>query len=297
MTGPSALALALTLAGPSAPSKDPAGTVGGGDPVTKGSTDLDGVGAFGASAERDGEAAKDATVLQLSAGAILNTGNARALAATGATKFRLRRKVHEFGAGLAGNYAQAAADNDSPVERTVGNVQGRVRYDYFFAKRWSVFLMATGRHDPFQGLDARINVDPGVAFYAIDEKKHRLWFETGYDFQFDVRTDDARIIRDDDEMPTGVVLAPTRINHAARLFAGYSNHLSEAVTFDTGVEYLQSFLAVRRWRVNWEAGVTASLGKRFALATSFTMRVDNDALPDVKKIDTVTAISLVVSLL
>jgi putative salt-induced outer membrane protein len=219
------------------------------------------------------------------------------LAATSAANFRLRRDIHQFGAVFAGNYAQSAADRDSDIQRTVSNIQGRVRYDIFFAKHWSAFSMVTARHDPFQGLELRLNVDPGIAYWALVKKAHRLWFEAGYDYQFDLRTDEARIVEDEDGIPTGEILRPVRHNHAARLFAGYANHLSEYVTFDTGFEYLQSFLVARRWRINWDLGLTTNITNRFALATTFTMRVDNDPLPNVRKVDTITALNLVVTIL
>jgi putative salt-induced outer membrane protein len=290
-----ALALSLVAAQPEPLPEEPGGTVGADDPASTGSTELEGAGKFGEATVVEEET--DATELLAAAGGILNTGNSRSLAATAAATFRVRRDIHQFGAAFAGNYAQAAFDNDSPIRATVGNVQGRVRYDIFFAKRWSVFTMVTARHDPFQGLALRLNVDPGVAFYAIQKKPHRLWFEVGYDYQYDYRTDEARVVVDDEGTPTGEILAVDRHTHAARLFGGYSNHLSEAVTFDTGLEYLQSFLLGRRWRINWDIALTAAIAQRFALATTFVMRVDNDPLPRIKKIDTVTALSLVVTIL
>ena len=298
-----ALALVAASAGPA---EEPKGTVGTKAPASAGKTELEGTGQFGTATvlvEED-EEETDATELKISAGGLLSTGNARALALTSLARFRLRRDIHEFRADMAGNYAQSAVDRDTDLEATVGNVQGRVRYDVFFAKRWSAFAMTTARHDPFQGLRLRLNVDPGVAFYALMKKKHRLWFEAGYDYQFDVRTRDAIIAKDDDGNPlldpsgnTIRVEAPYLHGHAARLFGGYTNHLSEHVTFDTGLEYLQSFLVARRWRVNWDVALTTSLGQRLSFATTFTMRVDNDPLPNVRKVDTITAVNLVVSII
>lgn len=281
-----------------APPAEPAGTVAQ-DPATTGSTDLDGQGQFATSVE-DADEAADATEFNISAGGLLSTGNARALSLTGASNLRLRRRAHQFSAALAGNYGRAAVDTNTDPETTVSNVQGRVRYDYFVHPRVSLFAMATARHDPFQGLDLRANVDPGAAFYILADAKHRLWTEVGYDFQYDVRTDEA--IREVDE-DGNVVLGPdgtaniiadkTRINHAVRLFGGYSNNLNENVSFNTGLEYLQSVLQPRRWRINYDIGLTANLINRLALNTTFTVRVDNDPAPSIRKVDTITALSLV----
>ncbi|MBL4684244.1 MAG: DUF481 domain-containing protein [Nannocystaceae bacterium] len=291
-------AVESSLVGPAAEANDvPEGSTSQ-DAASSGATELETQGKFAAADERTAE---DATDLEISAGALLSTGNARTFQATANGRFRLRRGRHQFGSAAAGNYGRAAADVDSPVETTVSNIQGMVRYDYFFAKRWAAFLMTTGRNDRFQGLDLRLNIDPGVAFYALTNPKHRLWFEAGYDFQFDDRRLDA-ILADvpvDPDDPDGetrrVALVDERAtNHAVRLFAGYSNQLSDLVSLDTGLEYLQSVLVAKRLRLNWVNSVTASLGNRIGLATTFTLRYENQPLPGVKKLDTITAFLLTV---
>jgi putative salt-induced outer membrane protein len=292
--------------------QDPAGTGTGVAQASSGATELDGQGTH-AAAERNAADVTDATELTTSAGGILSTGNANAAALTGSLNFRLRRKAHQFTAIALGNYASARLDQDSPMETTVGNVQGRLRYDYYFADRWSVFGMGTARHDPFQQLDLRLNVDPGVAFYAMPDNDHRLWFELGYDFQYDIRNRAALVYRDEDgnalDGPGGAIVddeaqaaidpdvPTTATNHAARLFAGYANRLNSHVTFETGLEYLQSVIDPARLRVNWDTGVAAALGEKLSLSTTFTLRYDNAPLPDVARLDTVTAVSIVYRLM
>lgn len=278
---------------------------GGIDAATSGSTDIDdGEGFKKAAGTQEENEADDATELVISAGGIYSTGNARNLAITGNGTFRLRREIHQFSAAVAGNYGMADIDPaEAGLEENVRNVQGRVRYDVFFHPRWSAFAMVTGRHDVFQGLDLRLNVDPGVAFYALKGPKHRLWFEAGYDFQFDARSIEGRQIdldEDGDFEPdtsTDYLEAPTRVNHAARLFAGYAYRLDERITFDLGLEYLQSFLKATWVRINFDAGTTIALTERFSLGATFQLRWDNDPLPNVQKLDTITAINLVFKLI
>jgi putative salt-induced outer membrane protein YdiY len=245
--------------------------------------------------------ANDATEFDISLGGIFSTGNSRSLAATGLSNFRLRRTIHQFGASLAGNYGAAGVPDTDRYDTTVGNVQGLLRYDVFFARNWTAFLQSTARHDTFQGLEARINVDPGFAYYAINQPKHRLWFEAGYDFQYDLRTDEARTLLDADGNPVldmggDTQLDPAidkfQLNHAVRLFAGYSNKLSDKVSFDTGLEYLQSVIKADRLRLNYLAAINTQLVERFSLAVTFTLRYENDPLPNVRKLDTISAISL-----
>jgi putative salt-induced outer membrane protein len=274
------------------------------DQATSGSTELEGQGSF--QTAQDPAEGDDATELGLSAGGLLSTGNANQGAVTGALNLRLRRGDHQFSSAALGNYGAAKLDQESAYEPTVKNVQGRVRYDYFFAKRWSAFGMVTARHDTFQQLDLRLNVDPGVAFYILPESNHRLWAEAGYDFQFDLRTREGYAVKDAEGAfldEDGMVVEDvgdsaidedekTATNHAARLFMGYSNHLSDAVSFDTGIEYLQSVIDAKTLRVNFDAGLTAALSQKFSISTTFTLRYDNNPLPEVGKLDTVTAINL-----
>lgn len=304
---PSLVVLAgLTLPSIALAQDPPAGAGTGVDQATSGNQELGGQGSF-QTAEMPAEESDDATELSLSAGGILSTGNANQAAVTGAVNFRLRRSEHQFGAIALGNYGASKLDKNDPFETTVGNFQGRLRYDYFFAKRWSAFAMITGRHDTFQQLNLRMNIDPGVAFYIIPDVKHRLWAEVGYDFQYDLRTPEGQADKDEegnflDEMGNIVAsvddayLIPSEkvwTNHAARLFLGYSNHLSDVVTFDTGVEYLQSFILPEALRLNFDAGLTAALNQKFSLSTTFTLKYDNNPVEGVEKLDTVTAVNLV----
>ena len=290
--------LAVALAPPPEPDI-PDGT-GVQDAASSGSTDVGG-GGFATAKEKpaEEEASSDATELDLQFGGIFNTGNSQSLAITGASNFRLRRKAHQAAAAVAGNYGRSVTGDDDKWQTTVGNVQGMVRYDWFAHDRVSLFMMLTGRHDEFQGLDFRLNVDPGVALYALTNPKHRLWFEVGYDFQYDLRTDEAILLYDDDGNPILDMngdqerLDKELLNHAVRLFGGYSNRLSEMVTFDTGIEYLQIVLKGRRFRVNWNTALATQIAGKFSLAATFTLRYENDPLPDIKKLDTITDLNLV----
>ncbi|PRP97696.1 hypothetical protein ENSA5_32030 [Enhygromyxa salina] len=309
------LAFAAALAVPSlaaaAPPEDPAvpeGTASQ-DNASSGSTELASGDKFSTAtdiatedASAEGEVdphANDATEFDIALGGIFNTGNSTSLAFTGLSNFRLRRTIHQFGASLAGNYGASGSDTPPPKYDTdTGNVQGLVRYDVFFAKRWTAFVQATGRHDTFQGLDFRMNVDPGFAFYALNKTDHRLWFEAGYDFQYDLRTDAALPVVDENGDPVLDMngeqerLDKFQLNHAVRLFAGYSNKLSERVGFDTGLEYLQSVIDPQRLRLNYLASLNTQLVERLSFAVTFTLRYENQPLPNVVKLDTITSFQL-----
>ncbi len=290
-----------------APAPVPSGQVGG-KTATSGSTDVTGAtDKFNAAEQPHNLEDTKLTSLDINAGALLSTGNARNFAMTGGVNFKIQRGRHRFGSAAAMNYAAAALPDagTNKWQPTALNVQGKARYDVFFAKRWVAYVNSTARHDRFQGLDLRLNVGPGFGYYFIAQPKHELWAELGYDFQYDLRRDDARGTVDADGNPifgpdgVQVLLAKNGYRNAARLFLGYVNQINDKVAFNAGVEYLQGFIKTADFavseqiRVNLETGLTVQLIKSLAINTTFAMRFDNGPLPDVRKLDTATALSLV----
>ena len=259
--------------------------------ASEGKTDVAKSG-FVAAADRE-EETKDTTLLKLSAGALFTTGNARAMSLTGASKFKLRREANQLSAALAGNYARSAATPDDSMETTLENLQARVRYDRFFTEVLAGFLAVSANRDRFQGLDLRLNVDPGVAFYILDEKAHQLWTEVGYDLQHDIRRDEAIEAAEEE----GTDVSKTETSHNGRAFVGYDNEVNERITFNTGMEYIQGLEETTNWRLTLDAGMTSNINDTFAVATTFTLKYDHNPLPNVEKTDAITAISVVYNLL
>lgn len=236
---------------------------------------------------------KDATELEISAGGLASAGNSRSLAATTAGKFRLRRGSDQVGAGVAANYAESQVNKGEGLQTTVENFQGKVRYDRFLAGSFAVFGSVSARHDRFQGLELRINLDPGASYYFIDEEKQQLWFEGGYDFQHDIRRDDAIAAA----LADNYYLGKTQDRHSVRGFVGYSSELNDSVKVTTGLEYLQGFNPATNYRLNWDGAVTSAVGKGFSIATAVSVRYDHNPIPGVENTDIVTSISLVYHLL
>jgi len=244
-------------------------------------------------ADKPAADAKDASELQLSAGGLASAGNTRSIAATGAGKLRLRREANQLGAALAANFARSAAKKGDALATTVENFQGKLRYDRFLAGSFAVFGATSARHDQFQGLDLRLNFDPGIEYYIVDEGKEQLWAEVGYDFQYDIRTD-AEIAT---AAAAGNAVAKRESRHSGRAFAGYMSRVNPAVTLATGLEYLQGLDDSRHYRLNWDGSVGSSVGKGFSIATTVSVRYDHRPLPEVEKTDIITSLSLVYQLL
>jgi putative salt-induced outer membrane protein len=260
------------------------------DAATSGKTDVTTEGF--AAVVKPGEE-NDTTQFEVSAGSLISAGNTESFAFTSASRFKLRRTIHQFGSDAAVNVARSAPASDSGMRTTVENFQGRVRYDLFFADKLAGFTAVSARRDRFQGLDLRLNISPGLAYYFIDAPSHQLSGELGYDFQYDVRREETI----NEAFVDGTVVDKTEARHNARSMVSYSNQINAAVSFDTALEYLQSVQKSEQWRLNYTAGLSSSISGRFSLATTFSLRYDNAPLPGVEELDLVNAVSLVVSLL
>jgi putative salt-induced outer membrane protein len=256
------------------------------------------------------DAPPNGTSVTLSAGGQLATGNSRLLAITGSGVYASRYGANGFGASILGNYGQGAPPGSSIVE-TAENLQGRIRYDRYVLDHMSLFLIGTGRHDRFQGLDVRFNVDPGVKYIFVDEKTTSFWGEAGYDFQYDIRDADDLGVTDPTTMApvdypgttTQELITRTASDHSARLFVGLRHAFNDAVTFSTGLEYLQSFYASKDpnnasatgtdSRINYDALFAAKVGGGLSIGFGFTARYDHHPIPGKESLDTTTSVNLI----
>ncbi len=241
----------------------------------------------------------DGTTVTLSAGGMLSTGNSRQFATTGNGAFETRFSGNSIGVSLLGNYGEGAPPGQ-PVKVTTQNVQGRVRYDRYVIQQATFFLINTGRHDKLQGLAVRYNLDPGFKYLFWQEPAGAVWGEGGYDLQYDVRRDDARIVLDANKAPvidpvTGqqVLLDKTALDHSARVFAGFRYAFNKEVTLTTGVEYLQSFVDSTRFRLNFDAVFAAKVSGGLSVGVGFSGRYDHAPLPGKREFDSATTLNLI----
>ena len=244
--------------------------------------------------EKQPEESKDSQSAKVTAGAFFTAGNSRTLAVTGVADYRVRRGLNQFSALAAANYGESAPDADSDRKRSVQNFQGRLRYDYFFADSLAGFLSVSGRNDRFQGLDLRLNIDPGLAYYFVDDAKQLLWAELGYDLQHDIRREEFIDAAAADD--TVDDLDKTETRHSARAFVGYENRLSETVNFSTSLEYIQSLAETENMRLNFDAALASKLNEDLSISVTYATKYDNNPLPDVETTDIITAVNLVYAL-
>jgi putative salt-induced outer membrane protein YdiY len=237
------------------------------------------------------ETAPEGINAAVSAGGLSSTGNSRLVAFTGSGTFDWRGGANGLGASLVGNYGKSAPP-DGDMTTTTENAQGRLRYDRYLIEDASVFMMVTGRHDRFQGLAFRLNLDPGFKYLFVNRPATALWAEAGYDFQYDTRTREAREVRDE----MGVLierLDKHETDHSVRLYLGFRHDFNDKTSLSNGIEYLQSFIHSKRYRFNYDVLFTAKVWGDLALGVGFNARYDNDPLPEKEKLDTTSTLSLV----
>jgi putative salt-induced outer membrane protein YdiY len=236
-------------------------------------------------------AAPEGVNASVSAGGLSSSGNSRLVAFTGSGGFDWRGGANGVGATFVGNFGKSAPPGGK-MQTTTENAQGRVRYDRYVLDDASLFLLTTGRHDRFQGLAFRLNLDPGFKYLFVNRPATALWAEAGYDFQYDTRTSEARDVKDD----TGLVidrLDEHETDHSARIFLGFRHNFNDATALSNGIEYLQSFVHSKQYRFNYDVLFTAKVWGDLAVGAGFNARYDNQPLPDKVKLDTTSTLSLV----
>ena len=234
----------------------------------------------------------------LSLGAVLNTGNTRSFAVSGGSKLAIKRSRNVFAAELSGNYGTASVRDATTREfgdsvTSAENITGKARYDRFFTEMDAAFLSAGFLHDRFAGLDSRFQGQIGYLrnFFKLCEGKHRFWGEIGYDFTRDNFEPDPLLDADGNPLPG------TQVLHSARVFLGYDNHVTENVTFLTGLETLMDVEDLDNVRLNSVSELRSKIGGKLQLGVQFSLRFDNVPVQGTDELDTTTTLNLLYSLL
>lgn len=263
-------AIALSALSINALAQDPAGLAKV-EQVSSGSTNVATTGFQSAQKPADEETA-DFTRLTLGVGGTLAMGNAQVQNYNALGDFGLRRGDNQLGIKASLNQGSASSGRNAtgvlePMKETMSNYQGLLRYDRFFSNVISGFVQGSVLTDKFQGLALRVNADPGIAIFVVNEPTHQWSFDVGYDFQHDQFRDN---------------LAPDQTLHNARVATNYYNALNDSVSFKTGAEYL---LALSPWdQCYWATGSDETTGKRCD-SPEFKGKTPDDAIEKVNRVN------------
>lgn len=241
---------------------------------------------------------EDVTTLNASFGGSMNTGNTEAWQLNTGSAFSVIRDRHGFALNMDFSYgrANAAEPEGTPANEelvdTVRNLKTKARYDFFFTPLDAVFLAGAYRWDTFAGLDARLQGQLGYMRNLFKETDHRFWAELGYDITYDNYDPDPLV-----DAATMMLLPGDEVVHSARGFLGYDNKLSATLTFLTGIEALLNVEETSDVRLSWDNALRSAISGSFQLEAKFSLQLDTEPVPGTKKVDTLTTLNLIYTLI
>jgi hypothetical protein len=260
------------------------------------------------------------------AGLVLNTGNANNLAFTAAGMVSRNDGWNKLQLDVGGTYARATVATATPegptgafpgkigpgdIVRTANTTAAlwgvKLRYDRFLTKNNSLYAAAIATGNTPAGINVATGAQVGYSRQLVKTDMHLVAAEVGYDFTYQNN-----------------VSGPDLNIHSARIFAGYVLTLSKDIGVSAGVEVLCNLNPLPGFtmgttvgpfgdtRVNGNASLTARLYKIIAFQVSFVAKYTTDPaplppfgsnmfapgfVPLAEPLDTVTSLSLVVTLL
>jgi hypothetical protein len=254
-------------------------------------------------------------------GLVLNTGNANTLAFTVAASGSRHDGKNRLQLDAGGTYARSTVvsandlnmnmridegeiDYKSSVTAALWNV--KLRYDRFLTANNSVYLAAFAAGNEPAGIRVATGFQVGYSRQVLKTDIQLLVTEIGYDFTFQDNVSGRDLNM-----------------HSARLFAGYTLTLSKDVGVAAGLEVLCNLNSLPGYqpdttvdpfgatRLNANAALTARLWRNIAFQVSFLAKYTTNPapipafsvpfadgfVPTAERLDTVTSLSLVITLL
>jgi putative salt-induced outer membrane protein YdiY len=259
----------------------------------------------------------------VNAGMLLNTGNANTLAFSAGASASRNDGKNKVQLDVGGTYARATVitahddngDNliqqdeihrDTSTTAQLWNI--KLRYDRFLSLNNSLYGAGFATGNVPAGIQVAGGAQLGYSRQIVKNDMHLWTAEIGYDYTFQDN-----------------VTGPNLSIHSARAFSGYTVTLSKDVGLAFGLEVLcnlnelpgfqpmQTVGSFHDTRVNGNAALTARLWKNIAFQVSFLAKYTTDpaplplfggvkfdpsmGVPLAQPLDTVTSLSLVVTLL
>ncbi len=257
----------------------------------------------------------------VNAGLVLNTGNANSFAFNAGGTASMNDGKNRLQLDVNGSYARATAISASDANMNGVIDRGEIahtsstsaalwgaklRYDRFLTPNNSLYLAAFATGNQPAGINVATGAQAGYSRQLFKSDRQLLVAELGYDFTYQNN-----------------VTGPDLDIHSARGFAGYTLTLSKDIGLLFGAEVLCTLNPLPGFapgttvgafgdtRVNGNAALTARLWKNIAFQLSVLARYTTDPaplpafstpfatgyVPQAEPLDTVTSLSLVVTLL
>ena len=174
---------------------------------------------------------------------------------------------------LGGLYGKS--DGDTNAERYFTEL----RLDYLFTERFYSYGNGGWYKDRFAGIDARWYGGAGVGYKLLTGPTHSLLGEVGLNYTTEDYTDGS-----------------SSEFVAARLFGKYVYNFTEKNSFSQSLEFIEDTSRFSNYLLISETALTAALSTNLALKATYTVRYDNEPVPDTfDETDTILGIALVVN--
>ncbi len=174
----------------------------------------------------------------------------------------------------AGRYLQTKA---ADIE-TAKSWEASLRYERLFSDAWSAFVQHGAESDAYAGYVQRDNTDIGGKYYFIKSDARNLFSELGARFT--------------NTLPTGAGKKDN--NTSGRLYAEYTDKLTETVSAKFWVEYLPNFKDSDAYLVNYEPSMSVMMSQVFSLKVAYLVKYHNKTVTATeKKEDTTFTTALV----
>ena len=254
------------------------------------------------------------------AGLIATTGNSRTTTITAGANATRKSKDNKFDATLAGAFARAStrtasdADGSGAIDAdelsstsatSAKNLALTLRYDRYLRPLDALYVAALGAIDEPAGKEFQGGGQLGYSRGVYVSKPHEVLAEIGYDLSY-----------------LRLAAGSSSTIHSLRAFVGYKGAIREDTTVEASIEGLfngneitfgtRRAAAFEGTRLNGTIGVTTTLSSKLSLGASFAAKFDNfpaplaaigpvafaaDFAPAADKLDTITKVSLIVTLL
>ena len=191
-------------------------------------------------------------VKELSAGAVLTSGNNDSLNITGGVAVSRETDVDKFRAFVNGAYGTQEGTTNSQF------VRGGAQYNRDFNARYYWYATSLLEHDKVGGVDFRLGVGPGLGIHAVKTEKVELNFEGGLSYFYEkFRATDGE--------------SSLRLRGAQN----FTYKFSDTAKFYQRFEIASDVSDLENFILNAEAGVETTLTDKWKLRLSFLDRYVN----------------------
>jgi hypothetical protein len=172
---------------------------------------------------------------------------------------------------------------DVPFTENARRLYADLRYDRFLSEKDALYALAGVFHDPFLGFDTRSHEQVGYSRRLVKNDRTELRGELGVDLA-------------QENYVEGI---DPNLAHilAARILVGVNHQFNDQVSIAETFELYENVLDVQDVRVLNTAALTSRLSEAFSVKLSHSLLFDNVPVAGLRKLDQVSMVTLVATLL